>query len=260
MVTAVADVRDPAGLRRRATGSAELGRLDIVVANAGICTIQRWDEVTPEVWDAVIGVNLTGVWNTCVAAAPHLIAAGGGSMILISSTAGLKGQPFLAPYAASKHGVVGVMRVLANELAAHADPGQLRPPHRRGHADGWPAWSGLAERIADRPDARADLHELAARRRASRPGDVSDAVLFLASDEAALRDRADHDRRRRGVGPMSAGVRRYRHLFTPLRLGPLTVPNRIVFSAHLTNYAERRDAHRAARRLLRGPGGRAVPA
>ena len=49
-----------------------LGRLDIAVANAGVCTVQRWDEVTPAVWDTVIGINLTGAWNTCVAAIPHL--------------------------------------------------------------------------------------------------------------------------------------------------------------------------------------------
>ena len=96
-----------AGRRGRRRAWTGFGRLDIAVANAGVCTIQRWDELTPAVWDTVIGINLTGTWNTCVAAIPHLIDAGGGSLILISSVAGLKGQPFLAPYVASKHGMVG---------------------------------------------------------------------------------------------------------------------------------------------------------
>jgi NAD(P)-dependent dehydrogenase (short-subunit alcohol dehydrogenase family) len=111
-----------------ADGVATLGRLDIAVANAGVCSIQRWDEVAPEQLDAELGVNLTGVWNTCTAAIPHLLEADGGSMILISSTAGLKGQPFLTPYVASKHGMVGIMRSLANELAAkHIRVNSLHP-------------------------------------------------------------------------------------------------------------------------------------
>ena len=66
-----------------------------------------------------LDTNLTGVWNTMVACAPHLIAARGGSMICTSSTAGIKGLPFLAPYVAAKHGVVGIARTMANELAQH---------------------------------------------------------------------------------------------------------------------------------------------
>src|SRR6516225_5282167 len=101
-------------------GVAQLGRLDIVCANAGICTTQPWDEVTPAVWQDTLDTNLTGVWNTMVAGVPHLIAAGGGSIICISSTAGLKGLPFLAPYVAAKHGMVGIARTMANELARHS--------------------------------------------------------------------------------------------------------------------------------------------
>src|SRR6185437_6761391 len=75
-----ADVRDAAALKAIVDeGVAELGKLDIVVANAGICTIQAWNEVTPEVWADTLDTNLTGVWNTMVAGVPHLIAAGGGS-------------------------------------------------------------------------------------------------------------------------------------------------------------------------------------
>jgi SDR family mycofactocin-dependent oxidoreductase len=120
IVATQADVRDFAALKAAVDdGAAQLGRLDIVCANAGICTVQSWDEVTPAVWQDTLDTNLTGVWNTMTAAAPHLIAAGGGSIICTSSTAGIKGLPFLAPYVAAKHGVVGIARTMANELARH---------------------------------------------------------------------------------------------------------------------------------------------
>jgi SDR family mycofactocin-dependent oxidoreductase len=183
MVAAQVDVRDAGALTEAVElGVDRLGRLDIAVANAGVCTIQRWDEVTPEVWDTVIGINLTGTWNTCTAAIPHLIAAGGGSMILISSVAGLKGQPFLAPYVASKHGMVGIMRMLANELASqHIRVNSIHPtgvdtPMLVG-------LGGLTERIEASPDTGSIfLNSLPVTVVA--PGDVSEAVLYLSSDDS----------------------------------------------------------------------------
>jgi len=183
VVTAAVDVRDAAALAGAvAEGAAALGGLDIAVANAGVCSIQRWDEVTPELWDTVIGINLTGVWNTCTAAIPHLLERGGGSMVLISSTAGLKGQPFLTPYVASKHGLVGIMRSLANELASrHVRVNSLHPtgvdtPMLMG-------MTGLTERIEASPDVGSlFLNSLPVD--LVRAEDISNAVLFLASDEA----------------------------------------------------------------------------
>ena len=183
VVTGRADVRDPTALSAVvADGVEQLGRLDVVVANAGVCTIQRWDEVTPAVWDAVIGTNLTGAWNTCVASIPHLLEAGSGSIILISSTAGLKGQPFLAPYVVSKHGMVGVMRVLANELAGRSirvnsiHPTGVDTPMLVG-------LGGLTERIEASPDTGSIfLNSLPVDVVSSE--DVSDALLYLASAES----------------------------------------------------------------------------
>jgi SDR family mycofactocin-dependent oxidoreductase len=183
MVAAPVDVRDPGALAAAVDAGVEaLGRLDIAVANAGVCTIQRWDEVTPEVWDTVIGINLTGAWNTCVAAIPHLLEAGGGSLILISSVAGLKGQPFLAPYVASKHGLVGVMRMLANELAARnirvnsIHPTGVDTPMLVG-------LSGLTARIEASPDTGSIfLNSLPVD--VISADDVSDAVLYLSSADS----------------------------------------------------------------------------
>jgi SDR family mycofactocin-dependent oxidoreductase len=183
VVSRAVDVRDPAALAEAVdAGAAELGGLDIAVANAGVCSIQRWDEVTPELWDTVIGINLTGVWNTCTAAIPHLVARGGGSMILVSSTAGLKGQPFLTPYVASKHGLVGIMRSLSNELASrHVRVNSLHPTGV--DTPMLNAMTGLTERIAASPDVGSlFLNSLPVD--LVRAEDVSNAVLFLASDEA----------------------------------------------------------------------------
>ncbi len=183
MVTAVVDVRDAEALSAAVGAGVDLlGRLDIVVANAGVCTIQRWDELTAAVWDTVIGINLTGTWNTCVAAIPHLIGSGGGSVVLISSVAGLKGQPFLAPYVASKHGMVGVMRTLANELAAQGI--RVNSVHPTGvDTPMLVGLSGLTERIAASPDTGSIfLNSLPVDVIA--PGDVSEAVLYLSSEES----------------------------------------------------------------------------
>src|ERR1700730_14864013 len=111
-----ADVRDYDGLKSVLDdGVARLGRLDIVVANAGIVSLGTAEELTEQAWQDVMDVNLTGVWHTVKAAIPHLRAAGGGSIIIIGS--GLKGKPNLGHYAAAQHRVVGLMQSLANELA-----------------------------------------------------------------------------------------------------------------------------------------------
>ncbi len=118
IVASQADVRDFGALKvALEDGVALLGRLDIVVANAGIVSFGTAEELTEQAWRDVIDVDLTGVWLTVKAAIPHLRAAGGGSIIIINSGAGLKGSPNTGHYAAAKHGLVGLMQSLANELA-----------------------------------------------------------------------------------------------------------------------------------------------
>jgi SDR family mycofactocin-dependent oxidoreductase len=121
VLTRVADVRDLGALRSAvADGISEFGRLDIVSANAGIASFAPAWELSEETWQEMIDVNLTGVWKTCKAAIPAMLEAGnGGSIILTSSTAGLVAYGNLAHYTSAKHGVTGLMRVLAVELAQH---------------------------------------------------------------------------------------------------------------------------------------------
>ena len=113
-----ADVRDRDALAAAAArGMEELGRIDVVVANAGIGSIHRWDEVTSEIWQHTIDVNLTGVWNTVMATARTSSTSGGGSIILVSSAGGLKAMPFMIPYTASKFAITGLAKAFAKELA-----------------------------------------------------------------------------------------------------------------------------------------------
>lgn len=121
-LTVVADVRDGLALKDAAThGVQEFGHIDAVLANAGVCTFHKEGSltITEDAYDLVVDTNLKGVWNTIQATAPHLIAAGGGSIVITSSAAGIRGQVPYAHYVASKHGVVGLMKAFANELAPH---------------------------------------------------------------------------------------------------------------------------------------------
>jgi SDR family mycofactocin-dependent oxidoreductase len=165
-------------------GVGALGHLDIVVANAGISTMARWSDVTPALWNEMIAVNLTGTWNTVMAGAPHLVSAGGGSIILTSSVAGLKGLPFLVPYVASKHGVVGLMRAFAAELAK--DKIRVNTLHPTGvdtpmnHGDGFSVMEVAGTenpRIMGMYTNMIDVQMTEAI-------DQAHAVLFLASDES----------------------------------------------------------------------------
>ena len=183
IVATQADVRDAAALKAAVDdGVAQLGRLDIVSANAGICTVQPWDEVSPAVWQDTLDTNLTGVWNTMVVSVPHLIAAGGGSIICTSSTAGIKGLPYLAPYVAAKHGVVGIARTMANELASHKI--RVNTVHPTGVDTPMGTGLGGLESLISRDPNLGPIYMNTLPVETVDPRDISNAVLFLASDEA----------------------------------------------------------------------------
>lgn len=183
-VIAVADVRDIGQVRAAVdAGVSELGRLNVVVANAGVISSGYSWELTDDEWDAVIDTNLKGTWNTTRATIPHLIEAGhGGSIIMISSAAGIRGHVPYSHYVASKHGVVGLMKALANELGRHDI--RVNSVHPTGVTD-----TGLA--LSKPPELLAEEEPLFGIGAMSvlpvesvEPRDVANAVLFLASDES----------------------------------------------------------------------------
>ncbi|NEW39878.1 mycofactocin-coupled SDR family oxidoreductase [Nocardia cyriacigeorgica] len=121
VVARTADVRDFAALSQAVSeGIEQFGRLDVVVANAGICSVGLSWEITAEQWRETVDVNLTGVFHTAKATVPYLIEQGtGGAIVFTSSVAGLKGVPFTGHYVATKHGITGLAKTMANELGAH---------------------------------------------------------------------------------------------------------------------------------------------
>ncbi|MUL80790.1 MULTISPECIES: mycofactocin-coupled SDR family oxidoreductase [unclassified Mycolicibacterium] len=186
ILAVAADTRDLDALRAVVDkGVAEFGRLDIIIANAGITVPEAWNETTPESFRDVIDINLTGTWNTVMAGAQHIIDGGrGGSIILISSAAGIKMQPFMVHYTASKHGVTGLARAFAAELGKHRirvnslHPGAVNTP--MGTGDMMAALNranetnpGLMQMVTPfLPDFIAE------------PEDIADAACWLASDES----------------------------------------------------------------------------
>lgn len=118
--SAVADIRELAALQAAVgEGVERMGRLDVVIANAGISSPAATLEMSEQQWQTMIDVNLTGAWNTARAAVPAVIAGErGGSVIFIGSLAALSATANTAHYSAAKAGVAALMRVLAAELAA----------------------------------------------------------------------------------------------------------------------------------------------
>lgn len=191
VVTEIVDVRDSEELRAAADrGAAELGGIDIVCATAGVTSRGNAVELSEAAWRTMLDVNLTGVWNTCTASAPHLISRGAGSMVLVSSIAGLRGLIGVAHYTAAKHGVVGLMRSLAHDLAPHGvrvncvHPTNVDTPLIQNDL----VRSGFRPDL-DRPPTRDEFAAAATRMNLLavpwvQPVDVANASLFLASDEA----------------------------------------------------------------------------
>jgi (+)-trans-carveol dehydrogenase len=185
------DVRDYEALKAAVdNGVAEFGGLDIVAANAGVASSRKADKLSEQSWRDVIDINLTGVWHTAKAAIPHLRAGGrGGSIILTSSTGGLRGLANMAHYASAKHGVVGLMRTLALELA----PDMIRVNSVHPTSVNTDMIHNDATYRLFAPDlpnpTRLQIGERFLMLNAMpvmwvEPRDVSNAVLWLASDES----------------------------------------------------------------------------
>ncbi|MGQ0479815.1 MAG: mycofactocin-coupled SDR family oxidoreductase [Pseudonocardia sp.] len=190
IIARTADVRDLAALETVvAEGIAEFGRLDIVCANAGIGSSGVLWEISEADWQEMIDINLTGVWKTAKAAIPSMIELGnGGSVILTSSVAGLMAMPNIGHYTAAKHGVVGLMRAFAVELAPHAircnsvHPTTVDTP-MIANPVGYQMFTGIEG--ADRATAEQNMVALNALKVPwVEAVDISNAVLWLASEEA----------------------------------------------------------------------------
>jgi (+)-trans-carveol dehydrogenase len=190
-ILTVADVRDREALRAAVdVGVAELGRLDVVAANAGIVNLPKPAvELEPRLWQQMIDVNLTGAWNTCQVAAPHLIEGGrGGAIVITSSAAALRGYPSVANYVSAKHGLVGLTRALAMELGPH----RIRVNHIAPTQVSTEMIHNEAIYKLFVPEAEEPTREEFAEASEAmhllptpwvEPVDVSNALLFLASEE-----------------------------------------------------------------------------
>jgi SDR family mycofactocin-dependent oxidoreductase len=190
-VAVKADVRDGEQLKAVVEeGISEFGKIDIVCANAGIATYGPSWELTEEQWDEMIDTNLAGGWETCRAVILYMIErGGGGSIIITSSTAGIMGLANVGHYTAAKHGVVGLMKTLANELAPHMI--RVNSVHPTGVDT--PMIQNDSTYNLFMPDVEKPTREQAAEAFQTlnalpipwvEARDISNAVLWLASDEA----------------------------------------------------------------------------
>lgn len=187
IVARKADVRDPAQVQQVVDeGVATLGHVDIVSASAGIAHVAMVEEMSHDYWKEMIDVNLNGVFNTVKAVVPQMRKQNtGGAIVITSSLGGLNSWPAMSSYCASKHGVIGLMKSLANELGP-ADirvnciaPTTVDTPMSQNPA----LWASFGVSSKDEfAELYKSQHLLPYG--VIEPRDVSNALLWLASDEA----------------------------------------------------------------------------
>lgn len=192
VLAAQVDVTDLSAMQALAEqAQRELGPIDIVVANAGLYSFAPSWELTEEQWDETMNVDLKGVWITCKVCIPQMLNRRGGKIICVSSTAGLKGMANLAHYVAAKHGVLGLVKTLAIELAPYninvnavcptsVDTAMLRNQALYDVFAGGPGPLATHEHMLE----LMNQLNLFPDRNLLPPEDISAVVLWLASDEA----------------------------------------------------------------------------
>src|SRR5215217_1376594 len=182
LVAAVGDVSKPEDAKRMMAAAVEQhGRLDVLVANAGIIPLRNIAEATPEDWDEVMAVDGRGMFLTCKWAAAAMMRTGAGSIVCLSSISGLAGQAGQATYGPAKFVATGLTKHLAVELAPHGirvnavAPGTIRTDRVR--------------RLAGEPGGPEYLADIQRRHpigRLGEPAEVASAILFLASSDASF--------------------------------------------------------------------------
>jgi SDR family mycofactocin-dependent oxidoreductase len=179
------DVRDADAMRALADrGALELGHIDVVVANAAILNWAKSDELTEAQWQTVIDVNLTGVFHTVQCVLPHLLRQGtGGSIIITSSFAALKGTPFTLSYTAAKYGVIGIAKAIAHEYGDFNIRANTVHPCGVNTPMGTEA-GGLMALVGERASTVGPLFMNTLPVPMVEPEDISATVAWLASDES----------------------------------------------------------------------------
>lgn len=192
VLTVQGDVRSQSDLDRAVTQAIDrFGRVDILVANAGIWALAPFWELSEQQWTDMIDVNLTGVWHSAKAVAPSMIERRSGSIVMTSSVNGLQPGPNYAHYVSTKHGIIGLMRNVALELAPHSVrcnaicPGAINTQMLD--------WQGAYDLYAGHEGGTRDdleqgtlgFHALAGAGPLD-PQVLADAVLWLVSDDAAM--------------------------------------------------------------------------
>jgi 3-oxoacyl-[acyl-carrier protein] reductase len=176
-ITVQADVSRLGEARKLIGATIEhFGRIDFLVCNAGIWEGAAIDEMTEEIWDRTIDLNLKGTWTVCHEAAPHMKRQRSGRIVIVSSTAGQRGEGGVSQYAASKGGQISFTKSLAAELGPFGI-------NVNAVAPGWVDTDMCADVFADKA-FRKQIEDSIPVGRVASPQDIAWPIVFLCSDWA----------------------------------------------------------------------------
>jgi SDR family mycofactocin-dependent oxidoreductase len=173
-----------------AAGILEFGKIDILIANAGVWTMGSFWELTEEQWEEMLAVNLTGVWKSAKAVTPHMISRRSGSIVITASVNALEAGQFTAHYVAAKHGLIGLMRNIALELAPYGircnaiSPGAIKTP-MTSHQRAWDMFAGHPGGTEEDMTEAGHHYTMLKGTSWLDPQEIANAALYLNSDLAS---------------------------------------------------------------------------